>query len=250
MRACFARGGALGDFVLCMPVLKALFDEGHEVHVACNPRFRPLVGLCGPVARLWDIDAAESAWMLGGDDPVGFDLALCFTEGRGRVFPCRDTRWVAARPPPGIPAWAHFASVYPCNPAWRLDGPREGVVIAPGASSGDKTPPLDWWLELHRALPGARLLGGPLEPWASDRPDLDGLVALARRAALWIGPDTGPTHLAARCGARVVAVATSDQWLPLGSSWMPMSSTVADVLGVLAFPVPGNGRGNADGPPG
>ncbi|MBM4393314.1 MAG: hypothetical protein FJ090_19510 [Deltaproteobacteria bacterium] len=243
MRACFARGGALGDFVLAMPVLKALCDEGHEVHVACSPRFRPLVDLCGQVARIWDIDAAESAWMLGGDAPVSFDLAVCFTEGRGRTFPCRDTRWVTSRPPEGARAWAHFASVYPCDPAWHLAGPRQGVVIAPGASSSDKTLPLDWWLALHRALPGSRLVGGPLEPWAAERPDLPGLVALARATRVWIGPDTGPTHLAARCGSRVIAVATSEQWIPLGSTWMPMWSSVDEILAAVDFPVPATAGG-------
>jgi len=70
------------------------------------------------------------------------------------------------------------------------------------------------------------------EPWASalvakrdsgrflfwPSPSLGELMALARGATLFIGNDSGPMHLAAACGCRVVAIvgADSPRWLPLG----------------------------------
>lgn len=242
MRACFVRGGALGDFVLTMPVLRALFDDGHEVDVVAAPRLAPLVALCGAPRRLWDVDALESAWTLGGAAPEAYDFAVCFSAARANVFPCRDTRWVTERPPPGVEAWRHFASVYPCRPAWTVSSAerRYEVVLAPGASTGAKSPPMDWWMDLHAALPGSRLVGGPLEPWAEFRPDLAGLVALATRARLWVGPDSGPTHLAARLGATTHAVVRDPQWLPLGArAWAWDTSPGA--LAAALLPGPGNG---------
>ena len=66
----FVRGGALGDFVLTLPVLAACFATGRRVDVACALRHRPLVRLLGEPGRFWDLDGAESLWMFGGAIPL------------------------------------------------------------------------------------------------------------------------------------------------------------------------------------
>jgi hypothetical protein len=65
------------------------------------------------------------------------------------------------------------------------------------------------------------LLGGPLEPWAERRPELPELIAVLAGAGAFVGPDSGPAHLAARlgCPAAVVVVHEGSRaWVPLGAT--------------------------------
>lgn len=227
----FVRGGALGDFVLTLPLLAALFASGREVHVACARRHLPLVRAAGRPARVWDIDGPETLWMFGGVDPVGFAAAWGFGASRSDL-PVSTRFLSAARPPPGVSAAVHFSPRLPeglpaVNPDWRLRVPAlrhdRPVVLAPGASDPARSWPLPRWLALAEAVRALGLpvvvVGGPAEPWADYRPDLAELMALASGAGAWIGPDTGPTHLAARCGAPTAALfgPTDLAWAPRGA---------------------------------
>jgi len=176
------------------------------------------------VRRVWDVGGTEALWMHGGRDPVGYGAAFVFgrayAEGlAGSGIP--EVRWVEAKPPAGVRAGAHFAGVLAGVPgvgapgAPRVfgapgapgdDDEREFVVIAPGSGGAEKRVPVATWERVARALEAARpdlrvrWVAGPLEaaePWASDVPDLPGLVDLATRATAWLGPDSGPSHLAA-----------------------------------------------------
>lgn len=102
----FVRGGALGDFVLTLPVLAACFATGRRVDVACARRHRPLVEAVGRPHRLWDLDGAEALWMFGGRDPVGYAEAVVFAGARADL-PGPVCHAVAARPAPGVTAAAH-----------------------------------------------------------------------------------------------------------------------------------------------
>lgn len=248
----FVRGGALGDFVLTLPLLAALLASGREVHVATARRHLPLVRTTGATGRWWDLDGPDSLWMFGGTDPVGYAAAWAFGSARAEL-PVRPTFVTPAHPPSGVAAFAHFApdlteGLPPVDPAWRLrvaplraDRP---VVLAPGASDAARSWPLPRWLALADALRAAGwpvvLVGGPAEPWADYRPELDELMALAASAGAWIGPDSGPTHLAARCGAPTAAIfgPTSTQWAPFGARVFGWDTVVADVVGWV-----GEGRG-------
>lgn len=217
MKILVHRAGALGDFVLSLPVIAAAAAE-HEVDVACDRRWWPLLDPL-PVGRRWDAGGLESLWMHGGRDPVGYDLGLACSAVE---LPIRALRRVAPRPPPGMPAWRHFASLYPCDPGWRLpvaplraDRP---VVVAPGASTAAKVWPR--WAEVAEAL-GAVLVGGPNEPGMAWRPGLAELAALFASASAVLASDSGPAHLAARVGARTAVVfGPTDPavWCPHGAS--------------------------------
>ncbi|MSQ03277.1 MAG: hypothetical protein EXR71_15525 [Myxococcales bacterium] len=230
----FVRGGALGDFVITLPVLAACFATGRAVHVACSSRHLPLVRACGTPARCWDLDAIEALWMFGGADPVGYGEAVVFAEGRA-LLPVARCHAVASRPPPGVRAWAHFASVLPSHfpladpwlrlaaPPIRLDRP---IVLAPGASDAGRSWPLSRWQVLRDRLAANHpvvLVGGPLEAWATYRPGLEELCGLAASAGAWLGPDSGPTHLAARFGAPTFVVFPTDD-----HTWMPAGATAVD----------------------
>lgn len=237
----FVRGGALGDFVLTLPALAACFATGRRVDVACATKHRPLVRLVGEPGRFWDLDGAESLWMFGGLDPVGYTDAVCFTEGRAQL-PIPTIHAVGSRPSPGAPAWRHFLGALPRD--WpvpepglrlrahpdRLDHP---IVLAPGASDPGRSWPLPEWLRLAEALRPQALVvivGGPSEPWAEYRPDLPELIRLAAGAGAWLGPDSGPTHVAARMGAPTFVMfrATDPGWAPYGASLVAESALESD----------------------
>jgi heptosyltransferase-1 len=103
------------------------------------------------------------------------------------------------------------------------------ALIHPGAGWGNKAYPPAWWGEAARRLhaatgirtrvaaaPGEEALaaavvaaaGGGSEPAAEvvAAPDLPALAALLRGAALMLGGDTGPTHLAHALGTPVLMV--------------------------------------------
>ena len=103
------------------------------------------------------------------------------------------------------------------------DGGAKFAILAPGAGWGAKCWPAERYGEVARALgkAGVKVLvnAGPgEEPLAQDvaraaqgaaqviSSSLSQLLALIRRASLFIGGDTGPLHLAAACSVPVVAI--------------------------------------------
>ena len=113
------------------------------------------------------------------------------------------------------------------------------VVFHPGSGSNSKNYPAEFWIDLIRdtAFNMFRkrilLLGPAEEEWhqISTRelsgssieiilsPSKDRLVSLLKKASLYIGHDSGITHLAAMLGTHTIALfKTSDplQWAPFG----------------------------------
>jgi heptosyltransferase-1 len=97
------------------------------------------------------------------------------------------------------------------------------VILAPGAGWGAKCWPAERYGEVARALSkdGFKILinAGPGEEVLAQEvagasqsaaqvisSSLSQLLALIRRASLFVGGDTGPLHLAAACGVRVLAI--------------------------------------------
>jgi len=234
-RVLFVRAGALGDFVLTLPVLAALLREG-EVDVACAPAHAallPRVRGAERLGRVWDVGGAEALWMHGGRDPVGYTRAVVFSEGlrdglRAAGIPRVDG--VGARPVGPAGPW--FARVLGgAEPVWppleaRPVGPAR-VFLAPGASAAERRVPAEWWRALAVELADLRpaWVLGPQEADRDERGEVlrPGLVELVDLAApgVWIGLDTGTTHLAAAAGARVVARFVGSEpavWSPRGAT--------------------------------
>ncbi|HNC98737.1 MAG TPA: glycosyltransferase family 9 protein, partial [Myxococcota bacterium] len=109
----------------------------------------------------------------------------------------------------------------PADPA----GP---VVIAPGSGGVSKRLPLAFWEALHHRLADLPVVwvAGPVEAeehWPVEplRLGLCETAELAARCRCWLGPDAGPSHLAAAAGARVgVVFQTTDPtiWAPSGAA--------------------------------
>ncbi len=232
----FVRTGALGDFCLTAPVLAAAYATGRRVEVMCEPRFAPIVDhVAGTVpnavrGRLWDGAGTESLWLYGGSGsapPFGLGVAFSASHREALVaLGIPEIRAVASRPPAGVRAADHFRSAWPgCGaPELQPDRARSAtIVIAPGSAGIEKVWPLARWREVDEGFRAlgfhVRWLGGPLEPWATDRPALPELMAIAADCHAWLGADSGTSHLAALMGARVGVVARpeSPPWVPDGA---------------------------------
>jgi ADP-heptose:LPS heptosyltransferase len=114
---------------------------------------------------------------------------------------------------------------------WRVDGARPLVGILAGAGSPAKNWPrtAEFAALLRARRPECRIvwIGGPgaAAPAQADDADLRGrttlreLCLLLRHMAAFVGPDSGPTHLAGALGVRTVFIysATNDfgRWRPL-----------------------------------
>lgn len=121
-------------------------------------------------------------------------------------------------------------------------GERHGIVIHPGSGSTRKNYPPAFWLEVIRGLQnsgpaedeGITLLFGPAEEgllqlFQEDltegdavfkvMPEREDLLSILSNASVYIGHDSGITHLAAMMGIHVIALfkeSSIEQWRPLG----------------------------------
>ena len=156
---------------------------------------------------------------------------------------------VDAVPPAGVPAWVHFGGggVPVLSSAGNPVAPR--VVISPGSGGREKRAPIRYWADVHaelrRVCSGVEVVwvAGPVEageawPVTPLRPDLLGTVDLAAGAACWLGPDRGPSHLAAaamhgagRACAVGVTFSVTDPavWAPPGATVFTAAATPAEV---------------------
>ncbi len=135
------------------------------------------------------------------------------------------------------------------------DIPGDGgfAVIHPGSGGAAKLWPLERFLEVSRRLRGAGIRGvfitgdaeecpaiaGRLERealpagwiWAR-KPPLLAVAGLLAEARLYLGNDSGITHLAAACGARVTALFLEKNipaWAPYGRSVVLAAKALADL---------------------
>ncbi len=239
------RQGALGDFVLTLPVIRALVAEG-PVHVVTDRRYACLL----PIGATW-IDAP---WLWAGHaPPFPYTRGIAFSTAAAsalRSVGIMDVHAVSSLPPSGVHATAHYASVLarrvdlaptivlPPHVA-RTDAP---VVIAPGSGGAAKRWPLARWSEVAQALGSVPRVWvrGPVEaeeggwPEGAVAPDLPGMIALAASSGAWLGMDAGPSHLAAAVGAQVgVIFGPTDPrcWAPIGATvwtWDTEPGALAD----------------------
>ena len=132
-----------------------------------------------------------------------------------------------------------------------------GIVIHPGSGSRGKNYPPDIWLEIIKRLKHrypdrskrVSVLLGPAEEGLLSFfreavnqtdvrliycPERDALMELLGQASLYIGHDSGVTHLAAMMGAPVIAIfrkSLPQKWAPLG----PAVRVISDEEGDMNF---------------
>lgn len=246
MRSVVWRTGALGDFVCTLPVLHRLRDASDSLVVVAPVRYR---ALWDGADRWIDAEGAEATRLLAGTDRLEADLGVAWTATGAEALRGARTVLRGSLPGPGHHAvdalWAPLEAMFgprdrdpmiPPRPGW----PGQPRVLAPGSGGARKRWPLERWHALSAALDDVLWVGGPVEAhepgWGSPRRDdldLRELVALASACRCWIGPDTGPTHLARAVGARVAAIfvgATDPAvWAPPGARVFEGDPDPADV---------------------
>ena len=244
MRRLVIRPGAIGDVIVSLPAMACLETESFEVWTPA--RMVPLVRLGGRVRAI----AATGLDLLGVTEPPGgliealreFDSIVSWYGANRPEF--RETvaalglpfTFLEALPPAG--GGIHVTDFYlqqvrgmaPCT----SDGiPRiecavergDYLVIHPFSGSARK----NWPLEKFRALADGLQRVMPVE-WCAGEDDpplagavrIDNLYELACRLAkarLYIGNDSGITHLAAAVGTPVLALfgpTDPEVWAPRG----------------------------------
>jgi ADP-heptose:LPS heptosyltransferase len=264
-RVCVVRTGATGDLIATFPVLSRLREACSELVVVAPVRVRPLA----PGVDRWvDAEGPEASRLLSGRADLGdVEVGIAYTAGAAGGLRASGVRRViqgAPRPPPGVPIHDHLwrplvelglgsrdrdpritpfdSDVSSMKLRLSAAGLRRPTVIAPGSGGASKRWPLHRWREVAEALgDGVLWVGGPVEAdepgWGTPRwddLDLRGLCALAACAGAWLGPDAGPGHLAAACGARVGVVFTGAtdpaNWAPPGAEVFGPDVLVDDVV--------------------
>lgn len=231
------RGGALGDLIVTLPLCEALRQRWPLARIElCGNR---TAGALAVAAGLLDAihDQNEARWsLLYSVDALpaalegwlrGFDLILSFwpdpANDLGRRFPLRPDQvfLTGTALPRTQPASAHF--VAPLQPLGITKAARNVILrtgrpvanriaLHPGSGSASKNWPLAHWRDLARIL--ARdyhaeivVVSGPAEvqrPLGDEFPanhilPLPQLADLLATCALFIGHDSGVSHLAAAC---------------------------------------------------
>ena len=208
VEAALGAADAVVAFTRSAPVLEALGRRARRL-LARDPAPPP----GGPHASLWLAEALAPL----GVDPRHEPSPLLFTEAERRA--ARDLT-------PGMP-----------------DG---FLAVHPGSGSRAKNWPLERFLEAARRLSAGRpwlLVLGPAEDDVLAPPDarlarslpLRTLGAVLARADLFLGNDSGVSHLAAACGTRTLALfgpTDPELWAPVGRSVLtlrPPSRDLADL---------------------
>lgn len=271
--------GALGDFLLALPALRWLRAQhlGAHVVVVVNEPLRSLVRLTGVADAVASLDAADSAALfagaalpewLGGRPTVYSWLGSSDDELRGRVT-AAATQARFFRVERGA-SETHAAVAYArsvgrasspssLSSAARIVVPKAvtasavELVVHPGAgASGKRWDPAGfvqvahWWRRtggtvVELAGPAeadaAPLLGGAM---ARDL-DLCQLAQVLARATLYLGNDSGVSHLAGAVGAAGVVVfgpTDAQRWRPISGSLVALQARATEPrgFGLTALP--------------
>ena len=242
------RGGALGDFVVTEPAIREARARAERLTLVADPRFAsPWPGLADEIV---DVRGRGALWLFG-DLPAPFvpDAALVYTPGVAERLKALGVPTVLTAPAtPTRRAHEHFFEPLggEAPPPRVVPDPTLGfppaIVLAPGAGSPAKVwPGFDALASelTARNLPW-RFLVGPDDPprsgaW-SGLPLRD-VAALAAHSLVWVGNDSGTTHLAAAAGARVIALfGPTDPaiWAPPGATILGFGATPAEVARTVA----------------
>jgi heptosyltransferase-2 len=233
------RGGALGDFIVTLPALALLRRQWPkaEIHLVGNPAAASLARQRGIISVVHS--QHEARWnSLYEPSPLPadlgrwlaeFDLVLNFWPDPAGDLPRRfplhpEQQFLSGSAlPTCAPAAAHYCAplaalgLRPESYFFPLVTPRTDsggpIVVHPGSGSPRKNWPRERWLTLLDDLPRpAVLILGEAEAdqWPPSvlphlprlvNVPLESLVNPLQRCRLFLGHDSGISHLAAACGA-------------------------------------------------
>ncbi len=282
MRTLIVHTGGIGDFLLTCPALACLAQDG-PIELLGYPERLALAVAGGLAESAHSLDHADFSSVFSAPSArlhaflSRFQRAIVWMRDTGEIqcafrnCGVSDVRCFPGLPPEG---WEQHASVYyaqciGCQPApdWKLNFGRTDpddpsnpanpsfIVVHPGSGSARKNWPMAHFTTVAAYLGQqghtVRWCLGPAEepleiPAMAERLDASSLVELAlilQQAALYIGNDSGITHLAAAAGCPTVAIfGPTDPrvWAPRGghvrvaqgNPW-PAPQTVMEALAPL-----------------
>jgi ADP-heptose:LPS heptosyltransferase len=240
-RRLIIRPGAIGDFILSLPALEALAAPGGETEVWCAGQNVPLVRFGGQ-ARSIASAGLDRLGVTHADDVVerlrGFDeIVSWYGENRPEFRALAAELGLPFRFLRALPDGSCHAADFYAAQARALggkpgrfpripcpDAPRTFAAIHPFASSKAKRAPMDLFRAAAQRLEATMPVywfRGPEEelPGAVFISDLYELACWLRRARIFVGNDSGISHLAAAVGTPVMAhFQASDPrvWAPRG----------------------------------
>jgi glycosyl transferase family 9 (putative heptosyltransferase) len=266
--------GGIGDFLLACPALAALAQEGPIELLGRRERLE-LAVTSGIAQACHDMDSCGFASVFSEPSDnlrsflARYERAVVWMRDDGTIRRGLEECGLRnARLFPGLPPsdWTDHASAYYGNclgfaelPPLRLflggdaDANQNDVIIQPGSGGRQKNWPLENFLSLADALKRqGRNVAWSLGP-AEEHISLPAVVAaipegslvqLGRalsKAALFIGNDSGTTHLAAAVGCRTVAIFGQTDpkvWAPRGGNvsvvqrepWPAVNDVLAAIL--------------------
>ncbi len=244
MRRLAIRPGGIGDFIVSLPALECLGSDSLEVWTTA--RNVPLVRFC---SRARAIEATGLDLLAVAEPPArliselrGFDqIVSWYGAGRPDFRDCVHRLGLPFVFLPALPAEGagmHATDYYLRQVGAIVDCPSDGIprircgvprenfaVIQPFSSSARKNWPLEKYRALARKLERTipvRWCVGPEDPPLAEAVRHDDLYELAcwlARARLYLGNDSGITHLAAAVGTPVLALfgpSDPEVWAPRG----------------------------------
>jgi heptosyltransferase III len=249
-RRLLIRPGAIGDFIVSLPALEALTvpgqytpEVGQYTEVWCAEQNVPLARFADR-ARSIGSAGLDRLGITHADDVVerllGFDEIISwYGENRpdfrefvaGRALPLRFLRALPDGARHAVDFYNDQARQFGAEPCGHPriicpDASREFAAIHPFASSQAKRAPMHLFEtaaeKLGHSMP-VRWLCGPEEelPNALRIPNLYDLACWLRAARIFVGNDSGISHLAAAVGTPVVAFFQASDpkiWAPRGTA--------------------------------
>jgi len=233
-RILVVRACAIGDFILNLPALRALAlqNPAAQFTLVGYPDTLSLAESFIPVESIQDIESPPwSALFVRPVTPLGFDKAWVWMKDPTLAENLRQSGVGEVFHAPAFPQNQTHAADYllattglPAPDLPDLWSPEsERVIIHPGSGSPEKVWP--WFEDLANEIPNAAVIAGPCEKHFRTRhPRLEGLSLRAvadqiRSCRIFIGSDSGITHLAAYWGCPTVALfgpTNPRVWGPIG----------------------------------
>lgn len=248
MSSCVIRQGALGDFILTIPLLKALASKG-PLNLVCPRSHYELIAHDIKINRWLDSGSYDAASLYSGSITVGMRSLLegCEIHSFQRLnLPGEIYHNPKPTAPPSAAQRFMNEAGFDVSADFEETPPLQGMThegdslwIHTGSGSAAKNVPPVYWTEALKHSPRRRIIlsfgeceldSEPLWRKAfldagidfehvENPPLLELRRLLETRAAEYWGVDTGVTHLAAALGipVRVVFTCTDSRiWRPLG----------------------------------
>ncbi len=255
--------GAIGDTILIAPAMKKLAEKGDVFVVGYKERMA-LLEKVGWVKKTFSSDNIDfSSFFSSPSERLRnflreFDIAYFFMRD-GDVFIkiARDISIPNAYAFPGTPPddWKQHASEYYlhclCLPSYKdfilpiqTEWKHKEIIIHPGSGSLKKNMPIEFFIELtnkllENNLP-VRWCLGPAEENISvpqtvpilPQMELVKLAEYLAGASVYIGNDSGISHIAGAIGIKTIVIFNSTNpeiWKPLGPHVYPLTSNILSI---------------------